>query len=73
MICLLKSTLRLNLGKNICGNISLSKIPLYNILPLFAAKKVAQKPHGDKFSGSSLIVGKTDASALLLREKFSVF
>ena len=45
----------------------------YNLLATFCRQKVAQKPHGDKFSGSSLIVGKTDASALLLREKVSVF
>ena len=39
---------------------------------LFSRKKVSKKRRGDKFSGSPLAVGKTDASALLLREKFSV-
>jgi hypothetical protein len=31
-----------------------------------------KKRRGDKFSGSPLAVGKTDAFAFLLREKFSV-
>ena len=42
-------------------------------LATFWRQKVAQKPRGDKFSGASLAVGKTDAVALLLREKVSVF
>jgi hypothetical protein len=33
---------------------------------------VSKKRRGDKFSGSPLAVGKTDAFAFLLREKFSV-
>jgi hypothetical protein len=46
----------------------------YKILfATFCRQKVAQKPRGDKFSGASLAVGKTDAFALLLREKLSVF
>ena len=32
-----------------------------------------KKRRGDKFSGSLLAVGKTDAFALLLREKVSVY
>jgi len=39
---------------------------------LFSRKKVSKKRRGDKFSGSPLAVGKTDAFALLLREKVSV-
>ena len=39
---------------------------------LFSRKKVSKKRRGDKFSGSPLAVGKTDAYAFLLREKFSV-
>ena len=39
----------------------------------FWRQKVAQKPHGDKFLGATLAVGKTDACALLLCEKLSVF
>ena len=42
-------------------------------LPLFAAKKVAQKPRGDNFRGHTRKFPKTDAFALLLREKVSVF
>jgi hypothetical protein len=42
-------------------------------LPLFAAKKVAQKPRGDNFRGHPIKFSKTDAFALLLREKVSVF
>ncbi|MBQ5703990.1 MAG: hypothetical protein IIV49_02725 [Alistipes sp.] len=42
-------------------------------LPLFAAKKVAQKPRGDNFRGHTRKFPKTDAVALLLREKVSVF
>ena len=43
--------------------------PLFH---LFSRKKVSKKRRGDKFSGSPLAVGKTDAFAFLLREKFSV-
>jgi hypothetical protein len=44
-----------------------------DLLPLFAAKKVAQKPRGDNFRGHPRKFPKTDAVALLLREKVSVF
>ena len=43
-----------------------------SLFHLFSRKKVSKKRRGDKFSGSPLAVGKTDAFALLLREKFSV-
>ena len=46
---------------------------LSNCLTDTHRKKVRKKRRGDKFSGSPLADGKTDASALLLREKFSVF
>ena len=39
---------------------------------LLAHKRWRQNGRGDKFSGSVLAVGKTDAYALLLREKLSV-
>ena len=42
-------------------------------LPLFDGKKVAQKPRGDNFRGHTQKFSKTDAVALLLREKVSVF
>ena len=45
----------------------------YLFFATFCRQKVAQKPHGDKFLGATLAVGKTDACALLLREKLSVF
>ena len=47
----------------------------YNInflMPLFAAKKLHKNRRKAKFVGSPLVVGKTDAFALLLREKVSV-
>ena len=44
----------------------------YLFFHLFSHKKVTKKRRGDKFSGSPLAVGKTDAYAFLLREKFSV-
>ena len=42
-------------------------------LPLWWIKKVAQKPRGDNFRGHPIKFSKTDAFALLLREKVSVF
>ena len=55
-------------------------VPLFNFnskfssfFATFCRQKVAQKPHGDKFLGATLAVGKTDAFALLLCEKLSVF
>ena len=41
-------------------------------MPLFAAKKLHKNRRKAKFAGSPLVVGKTDAVALLLREKVSV-
>ncbi len=41
--------------------------------PLRWIKKVAQKPRGDNFRGHTQKFPKTDAVALLLREKVSVF
>jgi hypothetical protein len=41
--------------------------------PLWWIKKVAQKPRGDNFRGHPIKFSKTDAFALLLREKVSVF
>ena len=39
----------------------------------FCRQKVAQKPRGDNFRGHTQKFSKTDAVALLLREKVSVF
>ena len=39
----------------------------------FCRQKVAQKPRGDNFRGHTQKFSKTDAFALLLREKVSVF
>ena len=39
----------------------------------FCRQKVAQKPRGDNFRGHPRKFTKTDAFALLLREKVSVF
>ena len=48
------------------------QLPISLLFHLFSRKKVSKKRRGDKFSGSPLVVGKTDACAFLLREKFSV-
>ena len=45
----------------------------YNYYHLLSPKRWSQNVRGDKFSGAPLAVGKTDACALLLREKLSVF
>ena len=45
---------------------------LFSFNPLFV-EKVEQNHRKAKFAGSPLVVGKTDAVALLLREKVSVF
>jgi hypothetical protein len=37
-------------------------IDIKNFLATFCRQKVAQKPRKAKFAGSSLVVGKTDAS-----------
>ena len=50
-----------------------SKKTFFKVLPLFVGKKVAQKPRGDNFRGHTRKFPKTDAVALLLREKVSVF
>ena len=42
-------------------------------LATFCRQKVAQKPRGDNFRGHTQKFSKTDAFALLLREKVSVF
>ena len=42
-------------------------------LATFCRQKVAQKPRGDNFRGHTQKFSKTDAVALLLREKVSVF
>ena len=42
-------------------------------LATFCRQKVAQKPRGDNFRGHTRKFSKTDAVALLLREKVSVF
>ena len=39
----------------------------YNYYHLLSPKRWSQNVRGDKFSGSSLAVGKTDAFALLLK------
>ena len=44
----------------------------YNYYHLLSPKRWSQNVRGDKFSGAPFAVGKTDAFALLLREKFSV-
>ena len=57
------------------SNIFISYLKLIRprrLFHLFSRKKVSKKRRGDKFAGSPLAVGKTDAYAFLLREKFSV-
>ena len=50
---------------------SLNKRHLFDASTFWQAKG-SQNLRGDKFSGSVLAVGKTDAYALLLRKKLSV-